>query len=310
MGQFDISFTLAERSPYRVIRAIGHHRIGSDAVVVPIEREVAVPLRSVDQAFVVEEKKNRWVEHFEAEAGLSAEDRRAIVDRADLLRMKSGLPVWTTIVLMSRHRGPARPPRTLQSREGSITVTLQPRWVKLWEVPAAKLVEDDVLTLPWVAAMRARRGEIEAAIERIKAIPDSELRGRLSAEMTTLSHLQYGKDEVAIIRRKFSMVTSKQIFDSTPLAQEAIEYGKSLGLEKGLERGLEQGLEKGLKKGRQGLLRLITQIIHSRIPGYGSLAWLERINNIDELSNISSALIAAPDANACRGLLARYKGRR
>ncbi|MFN7924743.1 MAG: hypothetical protein U0Q16_31865 [Bryobacteraceae bacterium] len=298
MGQFDISFkALAERSPHRIIRVIGHHRIGSDAVVVPVDREVAVPLKSVDQAFVVEDKGERWVEHFEAEVGLSAEDRRAIVDRADLLRMKSGLPVWTTVVLMSRHRGPARPPRTLRSRDGSLTVTLRPRWVKLWEIPAAKLVEDDVQALPWVAALRARPGEVEAAIERIKAVRDSELRGRLSAEMTALSHLQYGKDEVAILRKKFQMVTSKQIFDSTPLAEEAIEYGKSLGREEGLE------------KGRQGLLRLINQIVYSRVPGYDT-AWLERIADIDKLGNISTELIAAPDAKACRNILARHKSRR
>lgn len=303
MGKYDISFkALAERPPYRVVRALGHVRIREDAVVPPLERELAVPLKAVDQSYLVGQNGKKWIEHFEAEVGLSVEDRREITHRANLLAMKSGLPVWTTIVLMSRWRGPANPPRVFESRVGSLTIKLEPRYVKLWEVPAKVLIAGDLAALPWIGATKATATEMNAAIEQIRGVDDPNLRGHLGAELVTLSHLQYGKQEVEYIRGQL-MVTTEEILKSTPLWNEVVRYGKKLGREEGRTEGRTEGRQEGRREER---LRMLTLLVRSRIPSCET-DWFAQIQDEEVLSRMFEEVLAAGNAKAARAVLARYR---
>ena len=105
MGRFDLSFkSLAETSPRTLLRLFGHCPLDDATIVEPLERELSMFIKSVDQAFLLTRDGEQWIEHFEAELVLSDEDRRQISKRAALLHLKADLPVWTTVVLLSRRQ--------------------------------------------------------------------------------------------------------------------------------------------------------------------------------------------------------------
>ena len=72
MGRLDLAFkTLDERSPRTMLDLFGHTPLDEATRFEPVERELALNLRSIDQAFILERDGERWVEHFEAEMVLS-----------------------------------------------------------------------------------------------------------------------------------------------------------------------------------------------------------------------------------------------
>ena len=89
MGRYDTSFkSLAERRPHTLLRLFGSVPFEADTQVSPVERELAMSIKSVDQAFLLERHGKRWLEHFEAESVLSRGDLAQICRRATLLSMK------------------------------------------------------------------------------------------------------------------------------------------------------------------------------------------------------------------------------
>ncbi|MFN7921796.1 MAG: hypothetical protein U0Q16_16975 [Bryobacteraceae bacterium] len=206
MAEFDITFkALAERLPRAVLELFGHRKIGNRTSFRVLKRELTVPLKSMDHACVVSDARGRWAEHFEAEVGFSSEDQQAILERNALLKIKLKTPVWTTVILMSKRRGPAKPVRQFGDRSGSLTWKLRPRYIQLWKFPAALFLElGNPRALPWVGATQATPEQMREAVDRIRAIPDKRVRTQLGAELVVLSTLQYDEEEVDRIRKRLA----------------------------------------------------------------------------------------------------------
>ena len=75
MGRFDLSFkSLSEGNKRTLLHLFGSTPIDAATRVEPLERELAMAIKSVDQAYLLERDGLRWVEHLEAELVLSKDD--------------------------------------------------------------------------------------------------------------------------------------------------------------------------------------------------------------------------------------------
>jgi len=279
VGRFDLSFkSLAEQSPRTLLRLFGHVPIDDTALIEPIEREIALPLLSVDHAFRLTRGAEHWVEHFEAEVVLSADDLNKILKRSALLRLKTDQPVWTTIILLSRRHKPAVVPETLAILDGSIDLKVRPRFVALWELAASVALSSPVVEmLPLVGAMKATREELEEAIRRVSRIEDKELSGRLRAELVTWSGLNYNENETGEIRRRASMVTTEQVFLASLVGEQAVRDVKLWEA--------------------QGNLAVV---IESRFPGLMDNAAIDALSDIEKVRALIKAVAKAPSLDEAR----------
>ncbi|MCC6539841.1 MAG: hypothetical protein IT162_20000, partial [Bryobacterales bacterium] len=97
-------------------------------------------MKAVDGAMIVTQHGERWIEHFESEVGVSSDDLPEICHPAQMLEFQYDLPVYTTVILMARRRSPRQPPASIGGRRGTLTVKLEPRWVRLREEPPDQLL--------------------------------------------------------------------------------------------------------------------------------------------------------------------------
>ena len=299
MGRFDLSFkALAETSPRTLLRLFAHQPLDDSTAFEPLERELAMSLKSVDQAFVLTRNGDQWVEHFEAEIALSDEDRKQILNRAALLHVKTGLRVWTTVVLLSKRRSKPWVTEPWRSDGGGIVFQMQPKVIALWEQsPDLVLQDPSPEGLPIVGAMRPDRGALERVVDRLAQVRNPELFSRLKAELVTWSSLSYGKLELAAIRERLSMVTFKDILQEGPLWDMIVEEYKAEVLSKGLSQGLSQGLRSGLYRAAR-----------KRFPLLELSSEIDSIDDTDTLNDLIDAVVAAPtDAEASKAIAAILK---
>lgn len=268
-------------SPLQTVRTFGDRPIRPGARLEPVERELSMLLKAVTGAVIVRLD--------ESEVGVTSEDLRQIRRRAQALDLKYDLPVHTTILLTARRRSPATPVASVGGRRGTLTVTVEPRYVRLWEMPPDVLLEGgEVDAIPWVAAMRATPEQEEQMVRAILAVRDPEWRARLSAEAVSLAGMKYDKDGVAEFRQRFSMVTTKEMLAASIIGEEFIEYGRAEGE-------------------ADSARTFIRDLAADRMPGETDLAWLEQVTDPARLKAIFRALLAARDTEAARAVLAAHR---
>ncbi|MEZ5354997.1 MAG: hypothetical protein R2762_20360 [Bryobacteraceae bacterium] len=287
MGRYDISFkSLAETSPLTLLRLFGSTPIEPGTRVSPVDRELVMSIKTVDHAFLLEGPRGRWLEHFEAESALSADDLVRICRRATLLSMKNDAPVWTTIVLLSRRHAPTGLGGDITEERGCVTLQARPRFVKLWEQsPKAVLAASPVEALPLVGGMKATREELLEAIRKLSEVPDRELRTRLFAELATWSSLQYNEIEIEEIRARMSM-TLKELMLISPAGEELAKEKLVEGEERGMAAGRAKGREEGqLVAARRDLCDVVDNCFPGIVPP-------ERIDQLDDYGQVRALFIA------------------
>ena len=297
MGRFDLTFkSLAEGNNLTLLRLFGHTPIDAATRVEPVERELAMGLKSVDHAYLLERDGERWIEHFEAEVVLSKGDLRLISERAVLLSIAKRVKIWTTIVRLSkRHAGAAVVPDTLVDDRGSTQILMRSRVVNLWETEAAQVLADpDPDAVPLVGAMRASRAEMEEAIRRLLAVTDREQRERLNAEMVTWSSFQYNKGERDELRERLGMVSTKDVLQASPIGEELVEYGRQEGRQEGREEGQ-------LIQARKTL----TILAEDRFPGVLESRVVSSLVDLGTIQILFRALIAAANLDDARAAVTR-----
>lgn len=297
MGLFDLSFkALFDRLPMQTLSAFGARPVTASAKLEAIQRELSVPLKAVDAATIVTQNGERWIEHFESEVGYADPDPWEIRRRALVLELKYDLPVYTTVILMSRRRSPPHPPASIGGRRGTLTLMLEPRYVRLWEEPPDKLLGGGAPldALPWVAAMRATPEQEEMMIRRILAVLDEDLRSKLTAEVVALAGLKYDKNRAEELRQRIVMATTKEILMASFVGEELVEYG--------IEKGREEGREERLGSIR----RHIRSLLRSRKVS-APVAWLDEVKDPNRLDDLFDALLAASDNDQLMAALTAFR---
>ena len=109
-----------------------------------------------------------------------------------------------------------------------------------------------------VGAMQATPEELETAMRRIQAVEDREIRSQLGAEFAIWAGLNYNKIEVEEFRGRFRMVTAIDLWNASPVGQEALAAGRQLMEEKARAKGLQEGRQEP-RGHRRGVLPFIPQ---------------------------------------------------
>jgi hypothetical protein len=108
---------------------------------------------------------------------------------------------------------------------GDFEATLRLRAVRLWRIPAARILRlESAQLLPWVPLMRASTEEMEEAMRRLDAVDENALRTRLFL----LGGLRYGSKE-AFLQRLDQMIISEEILKESSTYQYLIEKGRVAG---------------------------------------------------------------------------------
>ena len=317
MGRIDVAFkALAERRPRVAVREFGHAGDDPPDSVEPIERELALPPKAMDYAYLVTRRGESWVEHLEAETSLSQLDMRAILKRAALLRLKTDLQVRSTIVLLSKNHPAAGAPPSLDDDGGSIYMSFSPRYDRLWKKKARTILDDnDVDVLPIVGGMDATPQEIDETIRRLLAVGDRNKLADLRAEFITWASLKYNEDEIAGFKERLgTMVTFRSLLEASPQGeevlrskwQEGVEKGREEGREKGREEGRERGIEEGIEKGAILSARESLAILaESRFPGLLDPALTAGLSDLPAVRELFRALATARDRQQAQSAIAR-----
>ena len=137
-------------------------------------------------------------------------------------------------------------PRTMRRVHGDYEATLRLRAVRLWRIPAARILRlGSAQLLPWIPLLRASTEEMEEAMRRLDAEDENALRTRLFL----LGGLRYGSKE-AFLQRLDQMIISEEILKESSTYQYLIAKGVAKGVAKGLEEGRAKGLAEGRAVGR------------------------------------------------------------
>lgn len=80
MGRFDPSIESTDGKNYTLLRVFGRTPIDAAARIEPVERELAMGIKSVDHAYLIERHGERYIEHFEAEFAIAGADWQSIIE--------------------------------------------------------------------------------------------------------------------------------------------------------------------------------------------------------------------------------------
>jgi len=256
---YDHSFKLlADDDPRAALAVFAGIPLDADIEVETTDRELNVETLRVDNLYRCRQNGEEFLVHFEAVSRFRADtlDRQAGYVRAIVTKYK--LPCRSYILLLTETGVPARLPKFLDCSFGDYASRIRLRAVRLWRIPARRVLRMGRLALlPWVALMKVTPDELRRAQEGLIAAR----RPGLAVQFAVLGGLRYGTKE--LFEERLAAMTTEEIIEDSYFYTWVLEKGEKKGLEQGREQGLERGLETGREQGKQiglaeGLISLLT----------------------------------------------------
>ena len=197
-----------------------------------LDREVNLPALQVDNLYRCRTADAEFLVHIEAVTRF----RTAVLDRqfdyVQAIVAKYRMACRSYLVLLTEKSVPKVLPRTMRRVHGDYEATLRLRAVRLWRIPAARILRlESVQLLPWVPLLRASAEEMEEAMRRLDIADENVLRTRLFL----LGGLRYGSKE-AFLERLNQMIISEEILKESSTYQYLIEKGVAKGRREDLVR--------------------------------------------------------------------------
>lgn len=234
---FDKTFKLlADDDPRAAMAAFAGIPLDLEMEVQALDRELNLTTLRVDNLYRCKQATEEFLIHFEAVSRY----RPAVLDKqVDYVRAivaKYKLPCRSYLVLLTEGGVPDRFPRFLIREYGDYTTQVRLRAVRLWRIPAARILHMQRLSLlPWTALMAASDAELAAAARRLA----ENRAGSLTAQMALLLGLRYGKNE--LFEERLANMTTEEIIEDSYFYQWVLEKGEMRGEMRGEKVGLETG---------------------------------------------------------------------
>jgi hypothetical protein len=190
-----------------------------------LDREVNLSALQVDNLYRCRTADAEFLVHIEAVTRFRTAALERQFDYVQAIVTKYRLACRSYLVLLTEKGVPGALPRTIRRVHGDFEATLRLRAVRLWRIPAARILRlESAQLLPWVPLMRASTEEMEEAMRRLDAVDENALRTRLFL----LGGLRYGSKE-AFLQRLDQMIVSEEILKESSTYQYLIEKGRVAG---------------------------------------------------------------------------------
>jgi predicted transposase/invertase (TIGR01784 family) len=272
---------LADEDPRGFLHLLGIVPLTDAGVEVETApREVSPPVLQIDHLYRVRTANREWLVHFEFQTHYRPDMPGRMVRYAASLYLSHGLPVDCVLVLLAERFAPPHVPSSHAVEADSLSMTLDYRVVRLWEIDGAQaLALNNPGFLVLMPLLRTSEKQLTQAVERIAREPDRDER---AAELIMAAGLRYDKDDrVRLLEASMRGIFTEEILKDSSYYQELVEIGEKKGLEKG-----EQ----------QAARRLIRELIASRFPNEDATPDLDRIHNLERLNEIFQIALKAQSA--------------
>lgn len=286
---------LAEDDPRGLLHLFGSLPLDAEAEIEVIDRELGLPVLSVDHVYRIRAGGKEWLVHYEAQTRYQPDVPERLAWYAVALGLKFKLPIESALILLVDRYAPRRIPAVRRMRLGSLEIAMRYRVLKLWEMdPSTVLAAGRPQLLPWVTLMRHSAAQLKRAARQIASAGDRTL----GAQFVILGGLRYDRDSlVALLERTGTMITTEMIEESS-----IYQWILKKGLEQGLERGMERGMERGrLEEARRSLRRFLSV----RFPGLETLSELDVLTDLSRIEALFDQVITAADPNSARTAIVR-----
>ncbi|MFN0100975.1 MAG: hypothetical protein ACKV2U_02675 [Bryobacteraceae bacterium] len=228
---------LADDDPRAAMAAFAGIPLDADIEVQPVDRELNISTLRVDNLCRCRQDGVEFLVHFEAVSRYKAEALDHEVDYVRAIIAKYKLQCRSYMLLLTEGGVPERLPRYLKSQYGDYDSRVRLRAVRLWKIPARRILQMDRLALlPWTALMAGTPAEFAESWRRLVSSGDRNL----PAQMALLRGLRYGKKEVS--EEGSTSMTTEEILEHSSVYQWILEKGEKIGVEKGEKIGVRHTL--------------------------------------------------------------------
>ena len=186
-----------------------------------LDREVNLSALQVDNLYRCRTADAEFPVHIEAVTRFRTAALERQFDYVQAIVAKYRMACRSYLVLLTEKGVPKVLPRTIRRVHGDYEAVLRLRAVRLWRIPAARILRlESAQLLPWIPLLRASTEEMEEAMRRLDAVDENALRTRLFL----LGGLRYGSKE-AFLQRLDHMIITEEILKDSSTYQYLIEKG-------------------------------------------------------------------------------------
>src|SRR5215217_2115802 len=144
-------------------------RLPSEGPIESIESDVGTVLAEVDKVLRVG-GTDSWLAHIEIQAGSDPRLETRLLQYHALLHHRHGLPVETTVVLLTPEADRPRLSGRYERRGlyGNVTISFAYRVIRLWERPLQELLSGGLGVLPLAPLANVELTDLPPVIERLE----------------------------------------------------------------------------------------------------------------------------------------------
>ncbi len=261
-----------------------------EAEVTPLDRELVREPVLIDQGYLVRQAGvGEWIAHIEAFSDVEQGDVERVLWYAARLALDTRLPVRSLILLLIERYAPKSGlSGEVAVYRGSVAFHLKAEVVRMWEVPARKLLDTaHPKVISWVPLAQGDLPEWTEAARVLRDFKDAHLMEAFGV----IGSLRYGKDVwEQLLDRGVRMIPSETLRKHSWLVQEWLQEGR------------EEGREEGRVEGARGeALHTLMTLIEVRFPDLLSVfAEIPASMGIAELHAVNRRLIAANSLDEAR----------
>jgi predicted transposase YdaD len=271
---------LADEDPRGFLHLLGIVPLtdaGVDVETAP--REVSPPVLQIDHLYRVRTANREWLVHFEFQTHYRPDMPGRMVRYAASLYLSHGLPVDCVLVLLAERFAPPHVPSSHAVEADSLSMTLDYRVVRLWEIDGAEaLALNNPGFLVLMPLLRTSEKQLTQAVERIAREPDRDER---AAELIMAAGLRYDKDDrVRLLEASMRGIFTEEILKDSSYYQELVEIGR-----------------------QQDARWSIRELVAAWFPSEDAMPDLDRIQDSERLNDILRLALKAQTAAEIRAAI-------
>lgn len=280
---FDKGFkTLAEDEALLVLNKFAKIPEAAIASIEHLPREITLRAPEIDHAYRLSLNGELAVVHLEAWSRWQSFIPERALEYGGALFRKYGLDVRSIIVLLQQGDAPASIPTTVVRHHGRYREEYRYEVVKLWEMPAAEVMDPmSQRLLAWVPFMKHTEEELRECARRVIECGDEKLR----AEFVINGGVRYDKDWLRRLLESFKPMITMDVYANSSVTRE--RYLQAVGL----------GRSEGTRNSLRGFLA-------TRFPGLETMPEIDSITDPDELSRVALRVFGANSPEEVRAAFA------